>query len=215
MHPFDARQNEAYKFNLHKAYDDNGIETIAAMEIHSQFHIVFATLYDVANSLWDFIIETSYATSALVTCEPVNFFHDRLIYSHGVNDHNSTDLLRIMGMFIEDDRIVLTLTKIAHDELFPIPPGQARTHGYGWLVFERVTDTIIRVRHSDLHLAPMTSHGVATLDEMGHLFGIPRRFSETSECFLERIHTAAESTYLEKYPPWIRRFQQYVSQRPR
>ncbi|CAK4085971.1 unnamed protein product [Aphanomyces euteiches] len=118
-----------------------------------------------------------------------------------------------MGMFIEDDRIVLTLTKIAH-ELFPIPPGQARTHGYGWLVFERVTDTIIRVRHSDLHLAPMTSHGVETLDEMGHLFGIPRRFGETSECFLERIHTAAESTYLEKYPPWIRRFQQYVSQRP-
>ncbi|KAG9398625.1 hypothetical protein AC1031_014406 [Aphanomyces cochlioides] len=49
MHPFDARQNEAYKFNLHKAYDDNGIETIAAMEIHSQFHIVFATLY---STMW-------------------------------------------------------------------------------------------------------------------------------------------------------------------
>ncbi|KAF0719812.1 Aste57867_779 [Aphanomyces stellatus] len=236
LHPCRDAFQDAIAVRMHQ--DESDVH-IAAFEISVQYHTVFATLSHVARSMWTFMTGTSFATSKTVACDDVERAHDGLLYSYAKNDRAGTSIRRIMAMYEEDDRVVLTACKVAEDERFPLPPCEIRNHGFGWLVLfcgiyclfsmlteylfssvmmvlQRVTDSITLVRATDMQFAPLTVHGKATLEDIGRLYGrpMPPDGIQHREAFIEQVGGVAEQVFIDGYTSFIRSFRQFLHDNP-
>ncbi|KAF0719811.1 Aste57867_778 [Aphanomyces stellatus] len=212
--PFGNSVADEMRFTMHTTEDDDidGSPTILAMEMQYQL-TAFGHFKHVAELFWRYVEGTSYAASSVVPCQAVDVVRDRLVYYHGVHPQTGTSLRRIMCTFEEENRVVMVFPKIQQDESYPLVEGELRTHGFGWVVFERVTDSITLFRHADLHLVPVATHGPATTEQIGQLYGVSSQGeSETRAVYIERIRSAAETKYLQEYDRWFRTFRQLVDE---
>ncbi|KAF0711393.1 Aste57867_5295 [Aphanomyces stellatus] len=193
---FGASVQDAFRFTLHTTPDH---DDVAAMETHLQ-HTFFANVKDVARVIWGCEHPSSpLKTYVVATDELVEQVHDRLIYNHGVYQGTGTDVRRIVSWFEDAHRIVITFTLLTEDECFPVARGQIRTHGFCWVIVERVTHSVSLLRHSVLHFKPVTADGPASLDDIGRMYNLHRGASQPRHAFVEQIRSAAEAAARDRY----------------
>ncbi|KAF0697107.1 Aste57867_12184 [Aphanomyces stellatus] len=184
------------KFTLHQGHND--CLSVAGMESHVQ-HTFFSNFKTVANVLWG--IEQKSTSSFIESAGIVDTVHDDLYYYCGTM-MGGANVHRIVCRFREDaNRIVMTQCNVADDAWFPLAPREMRSHGYSWTICERVTDSITLVRHGLCHFTPLTTSGVASLGQIGRMYGLasPDDDGILEAPYIERIRAAAETSFHQGY----------------
>ncbi|KAF0695916.1 Aste57867_13291 [Aphanomyces stellatus] len=188
-------------FDMHVCDDDNGPMTIAAFE--NQLHmLLFANFRHAADVTWAGYMHNDYNGVSVIPSSPLRErIHDHLGYFCGMYDSTGLQSCRIMAKYEADDRIVITFCMVAKDELLPIVHGTFRTHGFGWISFERVTDGITALHHGFYHLTPLTAtQGRAALDDVASIYGLPREDQgATPEVCLARLRATTEQHFSRGY----------------
>ncbi|KAF0714588.1 Aste57867_3800 [Aphanomyces stellatus] len=212
----DSAVEDAIQFVVHTGKDSDGRLSIAAFESQDQ-HTFFYNYKDVAHALWSCIEQNSFVEMTIVSGSEVRWLlvvdtvSDRLVYHCGFNHGTRTNVRRLQCLFESPERIVMAYNFLAHDERFPLAPGELRSPGYGWTIFERVTDSITFVRHATLHYAPLTTTGVASLEAIGRLFG--QSGVDHCEAYIERIRSIAERTAVHGFESVNRKFEALLDAR--
>ncbi|KAF0695918.1 Aste57867_13293 [Aphanomyces stellatus] len=190
----------AMRFQMHTCDDDDDGVSIAAMDLQIQamFH---ANYKELANGLWRRLVQDTFMKSrVIVSSEVVEPVNPNILYTHGVYSGTGSTARRILSIFVEPTRIIITICLVAEDEQYPLADGELRTHGFGWIIFEQMTDCTTLVRYSLLHLAPISNHGKAPLERVGRMFGQPvDSIVENRNAHIERIGQVAEKWFLEAY----------------
>ncbi|KAF0716901.1 Aste57867_2604 [Aphanomyces stellatus] len=201
-------------FQLHE--DDN--LDIAAMDLRIQ-SIVFEPLREIVSAFWTFLHEHSFATLWAVAATVVESIDEKVVYHEGVHPHHGTSMRRVMRLYDDEShRAVITYTKVATDERYPLADGDVRAHGSGWTIFERVTDSVTIVRTCLFNLTPVTTRGPIPLEEMGQLF-LERETVSTAHkryhrrALIERIRAAAETIHVDECQTWLRAFRAQAKMR--
>ncbi|KAF0699711.1 Aste57867_9725 [Aphanomyces stellatus] len=161
--PFDATAQDTIRSTLHTCETEHGVH-VSAVESPGQF-TVFASLEYVAAAWWRLTLEPQRGTHEAV----LERMHDRLVVKYEKRHDTSSSRVSIVARVDDDDapRIVLTDCWVAHDECHPlVDDREFRVHGFGWAVFEKVTDAITLVRASEVHFTPLTAHGLMPLEDM-------------------------------------------------
>ncbi|KAF0700605.1 Aste57867_8872 [Aphanomyces stellatus] len=154
QHPFGSHVVDAMQLTIHK-HEDDEIESIPALEVHMQF-TVFGSLVQVAATIWHILMGSN--------TEVVEVVQNHLVYALTWTPSTGVSTRTLYCMFQSPDRIVLTYVMVAADECFPMALHELRSHGYGWTVLERVTNSITLVRSANMQFSPLTAHGTdATL----------------------------------------------------
>ncbi|KAF0695920.1 Aste57867_13295 [Aphanomyces stellatus] len=208
------RVDEAHSFNVHTCEMDDDGTSIAGTESHVQ-SIFFAHFKLVARAVWKLYGLTSNSVVSSLEvwtgrCGNIFLFWQQkgllppLVFvgtTHFSGKYHDTGvtLRRILRLFEDADRVVIVMTLVAEDDCFPLAPEDIRTRGCGWTIMERVTDSITVVRHSVLSMAPLTTHGVAALDEIGRAYGQGRAGVEHRRAYIERICNVASTKSHAEY----------------
>ncbi|KAF0692986.1 Aste57867_15995 [Aphanomyces stellatus] len=209
---FGSHMDDAVSFEMHTTCDADGNVQIARMDSHFNC-IFFANMHVVVAALWSFMNGITFGTSAMLAPEAVDLVHaGKLVYDHSVNPRDGTSLRRIMCLFEDDNRVVITFTKIRDDERYPLQPGDRRTHGFAWMIVDRVTDSITTVRNSNFNFMPTTVDGDISLEETGRLFGLTVEATTNiqRDLLVERIRGVAERASVDEFHSAIQRFRQSI-----
>ncbi|KAF0696321.1 Aste57867_12918 [Aphanomyces stellatus] len=208
-HPIFGGVHDGVRFNMHTSNSDDGL-TIAGMETNLQFTF-FAPFQRCAHMLWGMLKDNwLVGTPVISSHQDAERVDDRLVYFSGANERLGTSMRRILGMFKDSHRVVITYVMIADDERFPLKDGEIRSHGYGWTIFEHVDDDITLMRHSHVQFTPKTTNGVANLEEIGRMFGRSGVGSQYPEAYIEHIRSSAEATYVQSFETLYRNFHHYA-----
>ncbi|KAF0697106.1 Aste57867_12183 [Aphanomyces stellatus] len=196
-HPFGSRVDDRWRFDLHTCNDDVEGMTLGCTESHAQ-HTFFANVSDVADAVWACQCQGNYLrTYPCSNLSPgvLEQVQRHLVYFCVAFEGIGAHVRRIMSLFEDDHRMLITFALVAEDECFPIETNEMRSHGFGWISLERVAATITLMRYSLYLFAPVTAHGVASLEEIGQLYGLSSAGTCHREAYIERIRTMAEATF--------------------
>ncbi|KAF0692823.1 Aste57867_16135 [Aphanomyces stellatus] len=197
-HPFGSRVDDSFQFQMHVADADGDGPIVTGMETHVQ-HTFFTSLDCVKTLLWSCEEHNRVQTYVVSSSESVDHVSHHLVYYGGVYQSTNTRVRRLVCLFEDTDRVVFTYVLVAHDERFPMAEGEVRTHGFSWTIAESVTDHITLVRHSTMHFAPVTRHGVASLQDIGRLYGQSADGARYRQAYVERIRSVAEIRNRDQY----------------
>ncbi|KAF0719561.1 Aste57867_955 [Aphanomyces stellatus] len=198
MHPFGDRVDDALHYELVTAdNDDNdaGV-SIARTQGHIQ-HTFFGNYKTIAAVLWDKHCRGQYVKPyphATVSPGVLDHVTSHLVYYTFAYDGIGVHAHHILSKVEEPNRIVLTVALVADDECHPLAADDLRQHGFCWFILERVTDTITLWRSALYVHAPITAHGVASLAQMGQLYGLPEMAPAMSRAsYIERIRSVGHA----------------------
>ncbi|KAH9104873.1 hypothetical protein AeMF1_019176 [Aphanomyces euteiches] len=186
--PFGNQVDDLIDVEMHVREDDHGV-CIQAFECHLQFTI-FANYENVAKT-WHFDFTESTPAFAVKAIEEMD---DGILCV--IHEHNEMKLKRIAvsGVFRGQDgqdRITITHAGIAVDDRFPFAPGEVRSNGFQWVVFEHVTDLITLVRWSLLNFRPVNADGPLPLRDIARSLHCPVSKNDSDELIVERIRRAS------------------------
>ncbi|KAF0717394.1 Aste57867_2315 [Aphanomyces stellatus] len=203
---FEKFVDDSMQFEMHTALNDDGNVQITRMDLHC-YNLFFESFDTVVITAWKFLRHISFGAASLACNVEIDRVHGKLVYDHNVNPRDRTSLRRILCMFEEPNRVVITLTKLKDDELYAMAPGERRTHGHAWYVIERLTDDMTTVTHSYFNYIPTTIAGEISLDEFGELFGLPTDCHQ--ERHFESIRSAAERAYMGQIQEGVNMYRHY------
>ncbi|KAF0693160.1 Aste57867_15840 [Aphanomyces stellatus] len=197
--------DDMVRFAMHTSNDESDAGPhIVGTEFHVQ-HTFFANFSAMARIIWGDVLKgQSKDTYGHVRPQIAERIHDRLVYFSGVYNGFGKHLRRIDCMYEEADRVVMTYTYVTDDECFPIEDGEIRASGYAWVIAQRVTDSITLVHHSVFHFAPVTAHGVASLDQMGQFYGQTIAPTKYPEAYIEQIGSMSEKVNAQRMQTLVR-----------
>ncbi|CAK4274185.1 unnamed protein product [Aphanomyces euteiches] len=187
--PFGCRIEDDTKVTAHLGEDANGV-CVQAFECHVIF-TVEANYENVAKT-WRFDQTESTPIFSVKSVEDMD--HDILYMIH---EHNELKRKRIAisGIFRGyegQDRITITHTGIAVDERYPFTPGEVRSNGFQWVIFEHVTDRLTIVRWSLLNYCPVNVNGSLSLLETAQSLRCPVSQYDSEEAIIERMCRVSE-----------------------
>ncbi|KAF0695914.1 Aste57867_13289 [Aphanomyces stellatus] len=196
---FDPSMEDRYTFQMHTGVDEVGQLIFTGTEIHGQ-HTYFCHFKAMADVVWN--AEKSIPrpdAPTFTSLEEWTHGPDNMMdYYHG--SYGTGDDVRILERrYNHSSRVVITYTFVATDECFPNMEGRLQINGYGWTIIDCITDSITRVRHSTMHFPPITTHGVATVSEMGLTYGVTPEGNAYREAHVERIRSAADAINDDAY----------------
>ncbi|KAF0684592.1 Aste57867_23446 [Aphanomyces stellatus] len=206
---FDKFVDDSMQFEMHTTLNDDGNVQITRMDLHC-YNILFEKFDTIAATAWNFLRHFSFGAAWLACNVEIDRVHGKLVYDHNVNPRDRTSLRRILCMFEEPNRVVITLTKVKDDELYALTPGERRTHGYAWYVIERLTDHMTLMKHSYINYIPTTLAGEISLEEFGELFGLLRPTDCHQVRYIESIRSAAERAYIGQIQEGVNMYRQYL-----
>ncbi|KAF0693157.1 Aste57867_15837 [Aphanomyces stellatus] len=199
-HPLGQRVDDAIVFNMHTCEDACG-PTVAATEAHTQYTF-FAPPKLVASVIWGSWLQNQMVqTNVAWSTQVLEHVDEHLVYYRGVNYGTGASTLAVVGMFEgTDGRVVITYCSVTDDESFPMQDGETWTHGFGWTILENVAESVTLARHSFLTLAPVSTKGVAPLEDIGKLYLQDRHAQVTNrDAYVARLRHETESMYSKSY----------------
>ncbi|CAK4077790.1 unnamed protein product [Aphanomyces euteiches] len=210
--PFENSVEDEMQHIMHTELDEDGLRTIGANELRLQ-RTHFYDFKATAHLFWNYIILNNFVTSSLTTSSWIaDSVDSKLVYHCVVNEQTGTTLRRILRMYEEPNRVVITFASIANDECYPWTDSELRTHGYAWAIFERVSDSMTIARFSTVHSAPITPKGAASLEQIGQIYGKSAHGIEHREAYIEHVRAIAEKVYLTGFRQLTDAFAEIVIQ---
>ncbi|CAK4200950.1 unnamed protein product [Aphanomyces euteiches] len=195
--PFGNTVDDAMRHVLHTDVDEDGLSNVGAMELHLQTTF-FTNFKTAADLFWSFVITNNFITSSFTSSSWIEDSVDaRLVYHCVLNPHTGTYNRRILRMYEEPNRVIITFASIADDER---------------ATFERVSDKITISRFTTLHTAPVTARGPASLEQIGRLYGRSAHGIEHREAYIEQLRSIAERVYLNGFMHLQKSFTAVVEQ---
>ncbi|KAF0692462.1 Aste57867_16453 [Aphanomyces stellatus] len=99
--------------------------------------------------------------------------NESLMYIHTHNRRTHTNVCVLIRRYDLPHRVVIVRTLLRDDECIPLQDLAVRPHGFGWAVFEHVTDGVTLYRSRLVQNPPVRADGRAiTFDETATLFGV-------------------------------------------
>ncbi|KAG9411143.1 hypothetical protein AC1031_016793 [Aphanomyces cochlioides] len=125
---YEEEVEDFLEVKLHLDEDDSGT-CIHAIESHVQF-TVDANFENAAKTWWFDTLEST----PLVETSVIEKFEDHIMYVKHEFTRYKFRSLYVAGVFLDhdEDRITITQTGIAIDELFPFVQGESRSNGIQW-----------------------------------------------------------------------------------
>ncbi|KAF0719810.1 Aste57867_777 [Aphanomyces stellatus] len=200
--------NDAFHFRLHTAVDDP--TAIVATEIQIQ-SIFLGDLHTVAHTLYQMSDKMIVSNLSVNACEVVERVDAQLAYYYAFDPLCGTHTRRILRIIEEDDRIVIAFPAIAHDELYPMAPGERRSHGFACTIFDRVTDSITMGRHIYLRCIPFTSQGPVSLEDLGRMCLPMNEAVSHRAAYVEQIRTAVETNYIQGFQTFLHSMRERIA----
>ncbi|KAG9411142.1 hypothetical protein AC1031_016793 [Aphanomyces cochlioides] len=198
---YEEEVEDFLEVKLHLDEDDSGT-CIHAIESHVQF-TVDANFENAAKTWWFDTLEST----PLVETSVIEKFEDHIMYVKHEFTRYKFRSLYVAGVFLDhdEDRITITQTGIAIDELFPFVQGESRSNGIQWVVFQHVTDHLMIVRWSILNCCPVNANGPLSLLETALNSHCGAEPEDSEEVLLAKFQTAAEKYLEETRDQFLRR----------
>ncbi|KAF0703303.1 Aste57867_7661 [Aphanomyces stellatus] len=99
-----------------------------------------------------------------------------------------------------------TYTFVPNDEQLPNSEWHLQQHGFGWSIIERVTNSITLVRYKKFIYTPVTTSGLASLDDIGQMFGLSAKENQSHELYVQQIRSAAHNDAVQAYSTLLLQF---------
>ncbi|KAF0715845.1 Aste57867_3144 [Aphanomyces stellatus] len=189
VHPFGASMADSIRVQMLMQGDGIDGPNVGGSETHIQ-HTFFAPVQEVANVIWSWD-----QCNSAYRSEVAEQVDHQLVYYRG-NSLSGANLRRVNRMFMDGNRVIITLALVAEDECCVMGDDELRIHGFAWTIVEPVTDSISLMRHSRFHGAPKTKHGVASVEAIAKLY-MPSHESENTshQVLAERLRCTVETMY--------------------
>ncbi|KAF0716051.1 Aste57867_3054 [Aphanomyces stellatus] len=190
---------------MHFCDDDDDGKRIAAIEYTAQ-HTWFANFKTVAEMVWrrDLAQGRPSTNYGHHVPEHVEHVHSRLVYKIGRCEGFGRRACSVLGLFEDPTRIVTTFCLVPTDERVPLAQGELRVHGFGWTMWEQVTESITLSRHVLIQFAPVSAHGKVSLADAGDLFRLPWNSKQDhQEAYMEHLRRVVNTNYQQRVRAFI------------
>ncbi|KAH9118848.1 hypothetical protein LEN26_011897 [Aphanomyces euteiches] len=187
--PFGCRIEDDTKVTAHLGEDANGV-CVQAFECHVIF-TVEANYENVAKT-WRFDQTESTPIFSVKSVEDMDYDILYMIHEHNELKRKRIAISGIFCGYEGQDRITITHTGIAVDERYPFTPGEVRSNGFQWVIFEHVTDRLTIVRWSLLNYCPVNVNGSLSLLETAQSLRCPVSQYDSEEAIIKRMCRVSE-----------------------
>ncbi|CAK4623018.1 hypothetical protein LEN26_011686 [Aphanomyces euteiches] len=164
--------------------------SLEAIDVQSKF-VVFANMETVVAAYWN-MFSTS---SPMHTSTVIEAVDDDLMYIAQVYHVSKSKQFYIARRFHYDDRVIITQTAVPMDEKFPMTQDECRASGFGWVVFEPVSDSVTLCRRISHFTAPRSMEGPVSLPEMAGMLYQPQT---SPQSMITRCQQVFESVLVDQ-----------------
>ncbi|KAF0719806.1 Aste57867_773 [Aphanomyces stellatus] len=162
--------------------------------------------------LWDYVNRNGILSYSNVPVEATSHVGQHISYGVLSNRINHTTTRRVLRMYQEETRCVITYAALREDECFPQTLDEVRSHGFACTFIERISESITLVRHSHVYLTPFRAHARVSLEDLGRMVLQTTDGLEHRDAYVCRITSTAERSFATEFQTILQTFRLKLAQ---